>query len=105
MPVSLAAEVGEGLSWLAEQETARMSASVGSSGHRAALALSRYVPLPDLSRCSKLSKLLLDHLVGGHLHDQRHREAERLCGLEVDDPLRACLLVGEAANSGRPHQV
>ena len=76
-----------------------------SCGHRAAKAYGRSVPIPDLSRRSKLSKLLLDHLVGGHLHDQRYREAERLCGLEVDDPLRACLLVGEAANSGRPHQV
>src|SRR6266498_1665751 len=27
----------------------------------------------------------LDHLVRGHLHDQRHREAERLGGLEIDD--------------------
>jgi hypothetical protein len=26
-------------------------------------------------------------LVGGHLHDQRHREAERLGGLEVDQRL------------------
>ena len=29
----------------------------------------------------------LDHLVGGHLHDQRHGEAERLGGLEVDHKL------------------
>jgi len=28
---------------------------------------------------------LFDHLVGGHLHDQRHRQAERLGGLEIDD--------------------
>ena len=28
-----------------------------------------------------------DHLVGGHLHDQRRREAERLGGLEIDDQL------------------
>ena len=28
---------------------------------------------------------LLDQLVGGHLHDQRHRKAEGLGGLEVDD--------------------
>ena len=28
-----------------------------------------------------------DHLVGGHLDDQRHREAERLGGLEIDDQL------------------
>src|SRR5947209_13145804 len=28
---------------------------------------------------------LLDDLVGGHLHDQRHREAERLRRFEIDD--------------------
>src|SRR5215469_12145865 len=27
----------------------------------------------------------LDHLVGGHLHDQRHRDAERLRRFEIDD--------------------
>ena len=27
---------------------------------------------------------LLDHLVGGHLYDQRHRLAERFRGLEID---------------------
>src|SRR3984893_17142050 len=30
---------------------------------------------------------LLDHLVGGHLHDQRHCQAERLRRLEIDDQL------------------
>ena len=28
---------------------------------------------------------LIDDLVGGHLHDQRHREAECLCRFEIDD--------------------
>src|SRR6516164_11092578 len=26
----------------------------------------------------------LDHIIGRHLHDHRHREAKRLCGLKVD---------------------
>jgi hypothetical protein len=30
---------------------------------------------------------LFDHLVGRHLHDQRHRKAKRLGGLEVDEQL------------------
>jgi hypothetical protein len=28
---------------------------------------------------------LFDHLIGGHLHNQRHREAERLGRLKIDD--------------------
>ena len=28
---------------------------------------------------------LLDDLIGGHLHDQRYREAEPLCRFEIDD--------------------
>ena len=41
-----------------------------------------------MSRCSNLrvpKPDLLDDLVGGHLHDQRHREAERLRRFEIDD--------------------
>src|SRR6516165_8075067 len=30
---------------------------------------------------------LFDHLVGSHLHRQRHREAKRLRGLEIDEVL------------------
>ena len=44
------------------------------------------MPQPDVSRCSKV-RALLDGLVGGHLHDQGYREAERLGGFEVDDQL------------------
>jgi hypothetical protein len=32
-------------------------------------------------------RALLDDLVGGHLHDQGYRKAERLCGLEIDHQL------------------
>ena len=35
-------------------------------------------------QCSK-TVFLLDDLVGGHLHDQRHREAECLRRFEIDD--------------------
>src|SRR5262249_32442378 len=44
--------------------------------------LQQYLPLSDIVQRSK--SLLLDHLVGGHLHDQRHREAERLGGPKID---------------------
>src|SRR5262249_52699178 len=30
---------------------------------------------------------LLEHLIGGHSHDQRYREAKRFGGLEVDEQL------------------
>ena len=39
--------------------------------------LQQYLPIPDLS--------LLDNLVGGHLHDQRHRETKRPGSFEIDD--------------------
>src|SRR6516162_1086173 len=38
-----------------------------------------------LMHCSKDSSF--DHLVGSHLHRQRHREAKRLRGLEIDEVL------------------
>src|SRR5260370_563941 len=41
-------------------------------------------PKPAVSNRSK-TVFLLDDLVGGHLHDQRHREAERLRRFEIDD--------------------
>ena len=37
-----------------------------------------------MSNCSK-TVFLLDQLVGGHLHDQRHLEAECLRRFEIDD--------------------
>src|SRR6516165_2514620 len=45
--------------------------------------LQQYLPIADLSRCSKLSRLL-EHLVGSLLEKPGHIEAERLGGLEVD---------------------
>ena len=39
-----------------------------------------------LMHCSKNASLF-DHLVSRHLHDQRHRKAERLGGLEIDHQL------------------
>jgi hypothetical protein len=38
-----------------------MSAFASSSGHTSARAFSSFVPIPDLSKCSKS---LLDHFVG-----------------------------------------
>src|SRR5215472_15007694 len=35
----------------------------------------------------------LDHLVGGHLHDRRHRQAERLSGLKIDHEFESCSLI------------
>jgi hypothetical protein len=63
-----------------------MSAFAGS-GHSDALVLSRFVPRGDLSRCSKLSKLLLDHLVGEREEIVGDFDAKRLGGFEVDHQL------------------
>src|SRR5262249_23288670 len=41
---------------------------------------------PSLSAISGLNSF--DHLVGGHLHDHRHCEAKRLCGLEIEDEIK-----------------
>src|SRR5215470_7702993 len=41
-----------------------------------------YVPKAD--SCSATILSLFDHLVGSHLHDQRHSKTEPLGGLEVD---------------------
>jgi len=59
-----------------------MSASAGS-GHSGRQANAREVPLPDLSRCSKRSKLL-DHLVSDGEDTSRNGETECLRGLEVE---------------------
>ena len=40
----------------------------------------------DTENC-RTAKGSLDHLVGGHLHDQRQCEAESFGGLEIDDQL------------------
>jgi hypothetical protein len=45
------------------------------------------VPISDLSKCSKLSKLL-DHLVGAGEQGRRHVETERFRGLEVNNQLK-----------------
>ena len=34
-----------------------------------------------------ISQISFDHLVGAALHRLRHRNAQRLCGLEIDDQL------------------
>src|SRR5262245_25698769 len=34
-----------------------------------------------------------NHPVGGHLHDRRHRQAERLGGLEIDHEFESCSLI------------
>src|SRR6516225_4918996 len=54
-----------------------MSASASSYGHSARIGFGSLVPKPVVSRCSK-AVFLLDHLVGGHLHDRRYRKAESL---------------------------
>jgi len=59
-----------------------MSAFAGC-GHSAVNAHDRVVPLPDLSRCSKRSKLL-DHLVSDGEDTSRNGETECLRGLEVE---------------------
>src|SRR6266851_4029166 len=45
----------------------------------------------DIAPCPKSAingrARLFDHLVGGHLHRQRHGKTKRLCGLEIDDVL------------------
>src|SRR5262249_4839583 len=41
----------------------------------------------DATICRAWKTESFNHVVGGHLHDQRHREAERLGGLEIDDQL------------------
>ena len=63
-----------------------MSAFASSSGHTSARAFSSFVPKAAVSNRSK-TVFLLDDLVGGHLHDQRHREAERLRRLEIEHQL------------------
>src|SRR3954451_8815947 len=63
--------------------------SPGATQH--SLPSGRYSLLgPDFHRLDRTSLRLahlFDHLVGGHLHDQRHLEPERLGGLEVDHKL------------------
>src|SRR5262245_28340868 len=57
-----------------------------SSGNNAANAYRRFVPIPDLSRCSTgcLESRLLDHLVGAAEQRDRKGEAERPGRLEID---------------------
>ena len=51
-------------------------------GHSAENAYRRLVPQAAVSNRSK-TVFLFDHLVGGHLHDQRYRKAESLGSFEV----------------------
>jgi hypothetical protein len=48
-------------------------------------SLRRYVPLPDLSRCSKSPSL--DHVVGANEQRGWEGNTERLGGLEIEDHL------------------
>jgi len=61
-----------------------LMSALASCGHSGGNAYRRFVPLGDLSRCNNVLRLL-DHLVDPHQHRQWNVEAERLCGLEVDD--------------------
>src|SRR5262245_51040663 len=67
------------------------SSSTGDSRLRGAL------PIPDLSRCSKLSASLLDHLVGDGEQCWQHREAECLRCLQIDSQLKLRRLLNEPA--------
>ena len=53
-------------------------------GHSAENAYRRLVPQAAVSNRTK-TVFLLDDLIGGHLHDQRYREAERLRRFKIDD--------------------
>jgi hypothetical protein len=41
--------------------------------------------LAPLHRINLTRGISFEHLIRGHLHDQRHREPERLSRLEIDD--------------------
>jgi hypothetical protein len=51
--------------------------------------LSRCVPGTDVSRCS-IGAGLLNHLVGELLKVERHVEADRLGGVEIDYEVELC---------------
>src|SRR6516225_11260218 len=45
----------------------------------------RFVPKAD--SCTAANSALFNHLIGGHLHDQRHGKTKPLGGLEIDHEL------------------
>src|SRR6266487_1814096 len=53
--------------------------------------LQQYLPRPD--SCTAANTPLFDHLVGAAEQRQRHCDAERLGGLEVEDQLHLCSLL------------
>src|SRR6516164_7221767 len=55
-----------------------------SSGHTAANAYRRFVPIADLSSCSK-TRVLFDHLVGCNEQRLGHSETEHSGSLRIDD--------------------
>ena len=58
--------------------------ALADSGQAVVSAHGGDVPQSAVSNRSK-TVFLLDDLVGGHLHDQRYSEAERLRRFEIDD--------------------
>ena len=52
-----------------------------------------------------LAKGLFDHLVGGHLHEQRHVEAQGLCRLEVDEEPELGGLYDRQLSAAKPSSV
>jgi hypothetical protein len=62
-----------------------MSAFASSCGHATLWAIGSYVPIGDLSRCSKHP--LLNYFVGNGEQSGRHLKADRPGGVEVEDQL------------------
>src|SRR3981189_1370382 len=53
--------------------------------------LQHYLPTRD--SCAAAIASLFDHLVGAREQHRRHVDADRLCGLKIDDELEFCRLL------------